>query len=263
MGSKAAVNVAGIPYAISDARLVIAGYAFGNQPFSKEPPDPPYGSPLNIEETAVFAYRSYDCVPAGSQELFELTDLDFLVADGLNGRIGSRAMAGFRQTREYVNEALGLLSRHPPFTFWDLDKSEIKDMDQGASGEDSRLWGLYRAWFVLMSSPNSGVALTHKVLHHRLPHLVPLLDNETAPRLGTQARSRGLTSAWAQIHEDLALQASEFADLEDWFQKEATSRSLVPLTRLRLHDILLWCAVTGKRERAEALGRSVLSSESA
>jgi hypothetical protein len=92
-----------------------------------------------------------------------------------------------------------------------------------------------------------GVALTHKTLHHKRPRLAPLIDGKTVKRTG-----------WIGIYDDLQCQVAEFADLEQWFGDLALRNSGVGISRLRIHDVVLWCSVTGEFERTERAGRKIL-----
>jgi hypothetical protein len=56
--------------------------------------------------------------------------------------------------------------------------------------------------------PGAGIALTHKVLHHKRPSVFPLLDNKTSAALG------GGGDAWLQIHRDLAATPDGWTELE-------------------------------------------------
>ena len=55
--------------------------------------------------------------------------------------------------------------------------------------------------------------------------------------------------------DDLTGHESGFFELEEWF-KSLPGRRL-PLHRLRLHDILLWCDTTGSRFEAQEQGEDV------
>jgi len=92
-----------------------------------------------------------------------------------------------------------------------------------------------------MSTPHVGVAVTHKILHHKLPRLAPLLDGRTAPILSRQRVALGCSSNWAVILNDLTRQADQFESLESFQAALAGARRTKPLFRLRIHDTLLWC----------------------
>lgn len=110
---------------------------------------------------------------------------------------------------------------------------------------------LHRAWYLIESVPGCGVTKTHKILHHAWPHLFPLIDRRTMTKLGE--------NLWLTIHKDLSDYEKAFCELEVWFAMLAGSRGGVPLTRLRLHDILLWCRVVGEEGRAVRMRADVLT----
>jgi hypothetical protein len=58
----------------------------------------------------------------------------------------------------------------------------------------------------------------------------------------------GGPGGWQVLHDELTDQAGQFTYLEQWFAAQATNRGGVHLTRLRLHDILLWANTRGERE---------------
>jgi hypothetical protein len=173
-----------------------------------------------------------------------LTESDLFVVEGINAGIDAAGVGAFLAVAPDVNEALAEIDQEQ--TFWDLPVEEIDP--RGTPPEGSPSWWVHRAWWLLYFTPEIGTALTHKVLHHKRPRLFPLLDNETAPHLGRE-------SAWVQIHDDLTSQEKAFDELEVWFADEAAKRNgAVPLSRLRVHDILVWCWVTGQRDEAERQG---------
>jgi hypothetical protein len=104
-----------------------------------------------------------------------------------------------------------------------------------------------------MGLPDIGITLTHKVLHHKRPQVFPLLDRLTAARI----RAAGGHQLWSFVHAELVCQPDRFAELERWFAAEARRRQGEGLTRLRIHDIVLWCEASGQfaaaKERGEEL----------
>jgi hypothetical protein len=83
------------------------------------------------------------------------------------------------------------------------------------------------------------------------------VDSKTAPPLERAAMANGFAdNTWAQIHEELGRSEREFDELESWFRGLHGPR--LPLSRLRLHDILLWCRVTGEDAEARQLGQELL-----
>lgn len=94
-------------------------------------------------------------------------------------------------------------------------------------------------------------AITHKLLHHKRSWLFPMLDSVTTAHLGG-------FRAWATIWEDLTRHEQEFVALEDWFATLASAHDGVRLTRLRIHDIMLWAELSGDRPTMESLGQQFL-----
>ena len=98
------------------------------------------------------------------------------------------------------------------------------------------------------------IALTHKLLHHERPDLFPLIDGKTGPRLAAHTdESAGL---WAVVHRELNANRHQFTALEATSAELVNGEDEVPLTRLRLHDVLLSLIATGYWDRAVARGRS-------
>jgi hypothetical protein len=106
--------------------------------------------------------RTYDCVPACPGPDFG--DVDILVADGLNGGLDVAAIAALhlatRRAAPYLAEAADQGQE-----FGRLAPAELADNPpEGTTG-----WLLSKAWKEMMSTPDVGRALTHKVLHHKDP----------------------------------------------------------------------------------------------
>jgi Family of unknown function (DUF6308) len=100
-----------------------------------------------------------------------------------------------------------------------------------------------------------GVAITYKTLHHKRPWFFPTFDNETL------AVMRRCGRPWQTLHVELTSQAKQFEHLEQWFAAQAIERGGTCLTRLRIHDILLWGGTTrsgAERERLMGDGGTAL-----
>jgi len=97
-----------------------------------------------------------------------------------------------------------------------------------------------------MATTDLGVASVHKVLHHKRPHLFPLLDNETVKLIRPAARAAGC-GLRQLIHSELQAHEDAFAGLERDVSVIAGDVGGVPLSWLRLHDILGWMEATGQR----------------
>lgn len=233
-------------FSMDDARAAVAGYAFGTLVIATKLQEPSYGVPPTAKPRRRWAYASYDCIPASPGP--ELSDLDLLVASGLNSRLDVASVNSLLDVRDEVSEALREIP--PGLRFWDLRREDIAADGEPGPKKDSPAWHVHRAWWLLMSSLDLSVATTHKVLHHKLPGLVPLLDNKTLAALP----ARG---AWRRIYDDVTGQAVEFEHLEQEFAAMAAQRNAPPLTRLRLHDILLWLHVTGEDVDAIKAGKEL------
>jgi hypothetical protein len=206
---------------------VVHGYAFDSVSVAARPPSgPPFGSfPTGLEHPR-YAYRSYDCVTSDDGPL---TMNDVLLTAGLNSRISATVAARIMAIAPELDEALRQI---PPETrFWDLDPAQLASPTEGTTS-----WWLHRAWWLLMNLAGVKISTTHKVLHHKRPAVFPLIDRQTQEFLGEWP--------WRTIHCDLNdtdEARSEFQRLEDRFAAEAGDRGGAPLTRLRIHDIVLWC----------------------
>lgn len=227
-----------------EAFFVVLGYAFGTRPFKWGKPRDAVGERPDETTAWRWGYQTYDCVdrhPGTS-----LAGVDFLVAAGLNARIDVSVVASLLAVEPEASEAL---KRLPPeggnVRFWDLEG----DITGQPPNEGSPAWPLWRAWSVLMGAGDVGVAVTHKILHHKRPDMFPLIDNRTLAAFDKHP--------WAEIHDDLRASHDEWASLEDRFSEAAAMLHGVRLTRLRLHDILLWTWVSGDRDAACTAGRAI------
>ena len=210
-----------------------------------------------------FGYATYDCLDSSDGPTLEPVDL--LIPAALNGRLDVEVMAGLVAVAPQVSAALAAQAAHGDLAFWELDPSELEDLDHRAGEPEgvqqperaSRLMGLYQAWWLLMSTPNVGLAVTHKLLHHKLPRLAPLLDGKTKPLLSDRREALGYSSNWAVILHDLTGQAGQFESLESFLATLTRIRGTKALFRLRIHDILLWSHAVGRRGQAKQLGEEV------
>ena len=173
---------------LDEVKAAVAGYAFAVRD-------------VGDERAPRWAYRTYDCVPASPGPDF--SDLDIMVAAGLNGELDVAAIGALhlatRRAGPYLAQAAGRGQEFGRLTLGEL----ADNPPAGTAG-----WLLNEAWKQMMSTPDAGRALTHKVLHHKRPALFPLLDRQTADVLrpagqpgsrtaGTPGRSSGPTSTAA------------------------------------------------------------------
>jgi hypothetical protein len=152
-------------------------------------------------------------------------------------RAGPLLASAAARGQEYTGLALAELADDPP------------------GGTTGRLLNL--AWREMMRTPDIGVALTHKVLHHKYPALFPLLDTQTVSVLRHAGERTGL-NAWQVIWADIDENRAELGQLRAWFAQQAAGRNGPAVGLLRLHDILLWLRVLGQWDTAAAEGRAFL-----
>ena len=229
-----------VTYTIGQAEQVIGGYAFATKALTFNAPHAGWFGVPPAGQRAVWSYASYDCVPPS---LGPLDGVDLMISIALSSQISADAILGMQVVAPVVSEALANIPI--TITFWDLPPAEISNPAAGSYG-----WWMERARQLLVAVPDVAAAIAHKTLHHKRPWQFPLLDNKTLAALPSG-------QAWVTVHNDLTTQIDAFADLEAWFAAEAAKRSTVSLTRLRLHDILLWCDVTGQRGAAGAAGQAL------
>ena len=228
-----------------DALAAVLGYACGTRSLALAERGPLVAESV---EVPLSAYRAYDCVPP-SPGGFDW--LDVLVVDAINGGMDHRAITALmhaaRRAAAHVERAVVLAAGTP---FWDLDEEEARRAPSGTSVGGELAW----AWAECSRTDGVGIALTHKLLHHRRPDLFPLIDGRTRPCLAAHARG-GNDQLWAVVHRELTANALQFGALEDAFASLLDGPDDVPLTRLRLHDVLLWLIATDNWDRTVAAGR--------
>lgn len=253
-GSVKPLKVLGKDFDPDEAFFVVLGYAFGTRPFKWRRPRGAVGERPSATEARRWGYETYDCVDRHPGTA--LAGVDLLVAAGLNARIDASVVASLLAVEPEVSAALKALARAGgDVRFWDLERDDLTGQppDQGSPARP-----LWRAWSVLMGAGDVGVAVTHKTLHHKRPDMFPLIDNRTLAAFKKEP--------WAEIHDDLRASREEWATLEDRFCAAAATlreasqdddRPGLRLTRLRLHDILLWTCVSGDWDAAGAAGRAI------
>ncbi|HZJ26138.1 MAG TPA: DUF6308 family protein [Acidimicrobiia bacterium] len=237
-----AMKIGGVPFDQDQVLEIVVGYAFGDERLVLRPPIGRDFGTLPSPRVNRFAYRSYDCVPRSPDEL---DARDILVVAGLNTGIDAAGCLAALAVAPSVTDALA----HVPAgtRFWDLPRDEIgADVPVNSVG-----WYVQRAWWLLRSAPGIGNSISHKILHHKHPAVFPLLDWSTIELL-PEGR------AWQQIHQDLNEFAEEFESIEWMFGRTADDHRGVRLTRLRIHDIVLWCHATRQTDIATELGRPLL-----
>jgi hypothetical protein len=235
-------------YTQAEAEAVLAGFAFGTSqlvwPSNFSPPaDKGLAAPPRAAVRPTWSYRTYDCAP-NSPYAFSVNDL--LIVAALDGGAGAAEYLAMEAILPDLNLVLTQIDIGQ--TFWTLDRAHLGSSPPPPA---TPVWYLWRAWALLMGLRNVGVAITHKTLHHKRPWLFPIFDTDTVARMGGE-------DAWKCLHEELTLQACQFTYLEKWFAALAINHGGVHLTRLRIHDVLLWADVTGQRPTLGGAGDNVL-----
>ncbi|HUC23122.1 MAG TPA: DUF6308 family protein [Streptosporangiaceae bacterium] len=237
-------------YTQAEAEAVLAGFAFGTTQLVwpsnfSAPTDNRLSTPPRAAVRSKWSYRIYDCAP-NSPHGFGVNDL--LVIAALDPGAGAAKYLAMEAILPDLNDVLAHIDVDQ--TFWKLPRDHLGSSLPPAG---TPAWWLWRAWALLMGLENIGVAVAYKTLHHKRPWLFPIFDN------GTMAKMGG-AGAWQVLHDDLTGQAGRFTYLEQWFATQATSRGGVHLTRLRIHDILLWADTWRERRPLTEAGHEVLES---
>jgi hypothetical protein len=176
-------------------------------------------------------------VPAADGSSF--SDLDLLVSARLNARIDMRT---FARLRSFGDRAAAHLDRAHAMQpdFLQLSRDQVGDTPPEASAG----WHLLEAWRQGMVTPGVKVARVHKVLHHKRPHLFPLLDNKTIKPIKKAAAASGC-GPWQLIYDEIHTHHEQFQALSREFAEVATGLRDVPMSMPRLYDILVWMKVAG------------------
>ncbi len=222
------------PVPLPTALAAVLGYARGRRPLFFRSPSHPTGRWVQV---LAFAHDRFDGQPPETAD--RATDHDVLVAEGLHGRLDP---AGWRRVRTTLDDV------------W----PRVRETVDHAAGR--AFWELPTEEFSVLAEPGTvGAALrevgdrhVRAALHSRYPALVPLVDGVTWRQLYGHVRE-GDSGPEAVVHRELTANAGAFARLET-----ATAVLLGrPLTRLRLHDVLLWLAGSLRMTHAVAVGRAL------
>jgi hypothetical protein len=225
------------PIPLDTAVAAVLGYARGRRPLRFRSPSYPEGRWVQV---TAFGYERFDHRPAASGPL---GDADVLIAEGLHGRLDRAAWTAVRTRLDDVAPAAdAAVARAGDRALWELPEAEFSVLDEpGTVG--AALRGI--------SGPPHGEFLT-AALHHRWPTLFPLVGSSTRRQLLPHVRE-GDSGVEAVVHRELRAAAAGFAALET-----AVAEQGVPLTRLRLHDVLLWLSAGLRLAHAVALGRDAV-----
>jgi hypothetical protein len=226
------------PIPLATALAAVLGYARGRRPLFFRSPSWPQGRWVQV---LAYALDRFDGQPPETAD--GPTDRDVLLAEGLHGRLDRAAWSAVRARLGVVWPAFSAaVGRADGRAFWELPDDEFSVLaEPGTVGAALR---------TLAEGP--GARHVVAALHHRHPALVPLLDGVTRRQLWGHLRE-GDSGPEAVVHRELAANAAAFTRLET-----ATTTLLGrPLTRLRLHDVLLWLSGSLRMTHAVAVGRAL------
>jgi hypothetical protein len=223
-----------IPFDI--AVSAVLGYALGRRPLRFRSPSYPHGKWVHIR---AFGYERFDCHPGTD---FPLGEVDILIAEGLHGRLDPENWTALRDTLHDVRPlADAVVERAAGRVFWELPDDEFSVL-----AEPGTVGALLRE---VRTRPHA--AYVSAALHHRHPNLVPLAST-TRWQLFPHQRE-GDSGVEAVIHRELTANADAFDALE---RAVNTALDGAPLTRLRLHDILVWLSGSLRLTHAVQLGQT-------
>jgi hypothetical protein len=240
------MDVAGESFDIDRAKQVIAGYCFDEVDLAWDPPHERYGEVPPTSRRRRWGYATYEGTRSPGDRL-ALDDLLAPVSLNVVRGFGVEMLSRLLVVGPMVSEVVANVSEG--FAFWHLNPQEVSPRSTPIEGSDA--WLLHRAWFLMNCVPSVGPTISHKILHHRWPDLFPVVDKRTRSVLGRN-------DYWGRILDDLRRKEKEWAALEDWFRALPLRNNEPTLTRLRLHDILLWCRVVDQEEEAARAGERLL-----
>ncbi len=226
------------PIPVEVALAAVRGYAHGRRPLYYRAPNARVG---RWAEVPAFGYDRFDDrpIPEGP-----LGANDILIAEGLHGRLGRDAWAAMAAALAAVQPlADDVVARAAGRAFWELPEDEFSVL-----AEPGTIGALLRQIGGLCADRDVSSAHVAAALHHRHPELVPVLHDATRRPLLPHVRE-GDSGVPAVIHRELLSAADAFAALEDAVRAEGLG-----LTRLRLHDVLLWLSSTLRFAHAAQAG---------
>jgi hypothetical protein len=229
------------------ALAAVLGYARGRRPLRFRSPDHPEGRWYQV---LAFGFERFDAHQVGSGDP---GDGDVLVAEGLHGRLDPAGWAAVRRALDDVRPlADAAVARAAGRPIWALPAGEFCVLDEpGTVGA-----ALREIW--TRSADADAVRPEHvsAALHRRHPALLPSLSPTTRRQLWPHLRE-GDSGVEAVVHRELQANAAGFAALEARVAAllgGPADRAL--LTRLRLHDVLLWLVGSLRFTHAVALGQA-------
>ncbi|WNV74213.1 DUF6308 family protein [Geodermatophilus sp. DSM 44513] len=227
------------PLPLGTALAAVLGYARGRRPLWFRSPGHPRGRWVQVP---AFCHERFDRRPRARGPL---GDDDVLTAEGLHGRLDP---AGWAAVRAALDDAGGpadaATERAGGRPLWELPDDEFSVL-----GEPGTVGAALRA--LRETGPGAVRAYVSAALHHRRPELFPLVGPTTRRQLLPHVEE-GDSGLEAVVHRELRANAEGFAVLE-----ASVAAALGPagaLTRLRLHDVLVWASGSLRLAHAVSLG---------
>lgn len=227
-------------YSPQEARRVLYAFAFACCPLRWRADRRVGVQPTGTSQFR-WAYRIYDCALSTTPNVLTVEDVALTAA--LNSGIDAKTMLTIAAIAPEVSGYLRAASTQPPF--WQLTADDLTTYRAGSPA--APLWD---AWAMLKGVAGTDIAIPHKILHRKRPEYFPLLD-------GSTVLAYPPSRAWAGIRDDLRTQAHQFSTLEGWFNGQAQAHGGTALTRLRIHDVLLWSRTSGQFQALEAAGAAL------
>ena len=228
------------PIPFDTALAAVLGYARGRRPIHFRAPNDTLGRWVEIP---AFGYERFDRRPRADGPLGEP---DILTAEGLHGRLDPTAWTAMKHilgdVQPIFDAALDHAGGRP---FHELTDDEFSVLaEPGTVGSHLR-----HAWQHCEVAPDVSPKHVVAALHHRCPDLFPLVVRTTRWHLLPHVRE-GDSGVEAVVHRELRANAEAFEALE-----RAAEEDGVAMTRLRLHDVLLWLSAGLRLTHAVALGQ--------
>ena len=228
------------PIPAADAIAAVLGYAVARRPLHYRAPNVRTG---RWAQVPAFGYERFDRRPVPEAPLGEV---DILTAEGLHGRLGRDEWTAMAAALPAVQAlADDVVARAAGRAFWELPEEEFSVL-----AEPGTVGALLRGIGDLCERAGASRWHVTAALHHRRPELFPLLHVATRWPLLPHVRE-GNSGVEAVVHRELLDAADAFAELESAVHAEG-----IRLTRLRLHDVLLWLSTTLRFAHAAAAGRA-------
>lgn len=230
------------PIPLDLAVRAVLGFARGRRPLWFRSPGEQAGRWVQLP---AFGYDRFDRRPAavGSPR-----DEDVLTAEMLHGRLDPAGWGNVRHALDdTARHATAAVDRAAGRPFWELPDDEVSVL-----GEPGTVGACLREIW------NRGTRAGHPefvsaALHHRRPALIPHIDRTTRLQFLPHL-VEGDSGIEAVIHRELRANAEAFAALESTLAALLVQDGDVRLTRLRLHDVLVWLSGSLRLTHALELG---------